>query len=332
MRARIRDVTGLVASVGAGSGKQIAKIASGLAKPDGLRVVPTTRNCVLLDGLPVRRSGESVRSRRRSCTGWASRPSAHWPRCPTPRPANILGGTVGPALHQLAGDRRPPRRRERTCQTDQRRSTFPEDLTTLDQLREAVGPIGDACAHPPGEGRPRRAHRHRQAQEIRHEHLTRSATLPYATDDAATLIAIARRLLLDRSKSARSALSALAFRALGGQQESLFPDLESMAEGSCRYRTAADTQPKPPRLAPAWRIGDDVVHTSYGHGWIQGAGHGVMTVRFETRSTGRDRSARSATTPPESTGRTPSTALTGPTTSTHLPRTQPQRATMSLDG
>ncbi|HET7739957.1 MAG TPA: DNA polymerase IV, partial [Mycobacterium sp.] len=35
-----------------------------------------------------------------------------------------------------------------------------------------------------------------------------------------------------------------------------------------------------------WRIGDDVVHSSYGHGWVQGAGHGVMTVRFETRGTG----------------------------------------------
>jgi DNA polymerase IV len=29
-----------------------------------------------------------------------------------------------------------------------------------------------------------------------------------------------------------------------------------------------------------------VTHTGYGHGWVQGAGHGVMTVRFETRSTG----------------------------------------------
>src|SRR4051794_28575129 len=34
LRARVRDDTGLVASVGAGSGKQLAKIASGLAKPD----------------------------------------------------------------------------------------------------------------------------------------------------------------------------------------------------------------------------------------------------------------------------------------------------------
>ncbi|MBX9639460.1 MAG: DNA polymerase IV, partial [Mycobacteriaceae bacterium] len=39
LRRRVRDETGLVASVGVGSGKQIAKIASALAKPDGIRVV-----------------------------------------------------------------------------------------------------------------------------------------------------------------------------------------------------------------------------------------------------------------------------------------------------
>ena len=55
LRAKIRDVTGLVASVGAGSGKQIAKIASGLAKPDGIRVVRRDEERVLLAGLPVRR-------------------------------------------------------------------------------------------------------------------------------------------------------------------------------------------------------------------------------------------------------------------------------------
>jgi DNA polymerase-4 len=39
LRARVRTETGLIASVGAGSGKQVAKIASDLAKPDGIRVV-----------------------------------------------------------------------------------------------------------------------------------------------------------------------------------------------------------------------------------------------------------------------------------------------------
>ncbi|PRC55841.1 DNA polymerase IV, partial [Mycobacterium sp. ITM-2017-0098] len=55
LRARVLAETGLVASVGAGSGKQIAKIASGLAKPDGIRVVRRDEERTLLAGLPVRR-------------------------------------------------------------------------------------------------------------------------------------------------------------------------------------------------------------------------------------------------------------------------------------
>src|SRR3954451_2925648 len=55
LKGRIREETGLVASVGAGSGKQIAKIASDLAKPDGIRVVRRDEETVLLDGLAMRR-------------------------------------------------------------------------------------------------------------------------------------------------------------------------------------------------------------------------------------------------------------------------------------
>jgi DNA polymerase-4 len=35
-----------------------------------------------------------------------------------------------------------------------------------------------------------------------------------------------------------------------------------------------------------WRPGDDVVHEEFGTGWVQGAGHGGVSVRFETRSSG----------------------------------------------
>ena len=38
-----------------------------------------------------------------------------------------------------------------------------------------------------------------------------------------------------------------------------------------------------------WRAGDDVTHVEHGHGWVQGAGHGRVTVRFETRTTGPGR-------------------------------------------
>jgi DNA polymerase-4 len=41
--------------------------------------------------------------------------------------------------------------------------------------------------------------------------------------------------------------------------------------------------------ARAWRAGDDVHHPEHGHGWVQGAGHGRVTVRFETRSSGPGR-------------------------------------------
>ena len=55
---------------------------------------------------------------------------------------------------------------------------------------------------------------------------------------------------------------------------------------TCRTPACRQTVTDLAATPPAWRVGDDVVHTAYGHGWIQGAGHGVMTVRFETRSTG----------------------------------------------
>jgi DNA polymerase-4 len=42
----------------------------------------------------------------------------------------------------------------------------------------------------------------------------------------------------------------------------------------------------PHALAHGWQPGADVSHPEFGHGWVQGSGHGVVTVRFETRSTG----------------------------------------------
>ena len=103
LRARIRDETGLVASVGAGSGKQIAKIASGLAKPDGIRVVRRDEERVAAR----RAAGAPAVGHRAGGRGEAA-PARHRhhrrssPRCRDAEAANILGGTVGPALHRLA--------------------------------------------------------------------------------------------------------------------------------------------------------------------------------------------------------------------------------------
>jgi len=55
IKARIRETTQLTASVGVASNKLVAKIASDLAKPDGLSVVTLERTHEVLDSLPVRR-------------------------------------------------------------------------------------------------------------------------------------------------------------------------------------------------------------------------------------------------------------------------------------
>jgi len=53
IRARVRAETGLICSVGAASTKFVAKLASGLSKPDGLLVVPADEAVALLHPLPI---------------------------------------------------------------------------------------------------------------------------------------------------------------------------------------------------------------------------------------------------------------------------------------
>ncbi len=55
MRARIRDEIGLTASAGVATGKIVAKIASDVCKPDGLRLVEPGTEAAFLAPLPVGR-------------------------------------------------------------------------------------------------------------------------------------------------------------------------------------------------------------------------------------------------------------------------------------
>jgi DNA polymerase-4 len=288
LRGEVTRVTGLVASVGAGSGKQVAKIASGLAKPDGITVVARDEEHALLGGLPVRKlwgigpvAEEKLHRLGIDTIGGFSALS-------DAEVANILGPTVGPALHRLARgiDDRPVAENAPAKQISAE-STFPEDLITLDQLRDAAGPIGEhAHRRLLKDGRGARTVTVK-VKKSDMSTLTRSATLPYATTDAATLIATAHRLLLDPVDIGPIRLVGVGFSGLTDvQQESLFPDLELMATEEGARVGSPQPQADAGPAVPAWRIGDDVVHTEHGHGWVQGAGHGVMTVRFETRATG----------------------------------------------
>ena len=288
LRGTVREVTGLIASVGAGSGKQIAKIASGLAKPDGIRVVDRTEERLLLDGLPVRRLWGIGPVAEDKLHRLGIETVGQFAALSDTEVASILGATIGPALHRLALgiDDRPVAERAEAKQISAE-STFATDLTTLDQLRDATGPIAEhAHQRLMRDGRGARTVTVK-LKKTDMTTLTRSATLPYATVEPATLIATARRLLLDPIEVGPIRLLGVGFSGLSDvQQESLFPELEQVDLDSSAIGDTRVPVPSPEPEAGGWRVGDDVTHPEFGHGWVQGAGHGVMTVRFETRGTG----------------------------------------------
>ncbi|MGV0625832.1 DNA polymerase IV [Mycolicibacter minnesotensis] len=287
LRRRVLEETGLVASVGAGSGKQIAKIASGLAKPDGVRVVGRAEERLLLDGLPVRRLWGIGPVAEEKLHRLGILTVGQLAALTDAEAADILGATLGPALHRLArgiDDRRVAERAE--AKQISAESTFAVDLTTLEQLRTEIGPIGEhAYRRLLRDGRGARTVTVK-LKKADMSVLTRSATLPYPTTDAAALTAAAGRLLLDPQEIGPVRLLGVGFSGLtDARQESLFPDLD-LADLASNLPESTAAEPLSSSVAASWRIGDDVSHDELGHGWVQGAGHGVVTVRFETRASG----------------------------------------------
>ncbi len=286
----MRDETGLIASVGAGSGKQIAKIASGLAKPDGIRVVRRAEETLLLGGLPVRRLWGIGPVAEEKLNRLGIETIGQLAALTEAEAANILGAAVGVALHRLARgiDDRPVAERAEAKQISSE-STFAVDLTSLEQLREAIDPIAEhAHQRLLRDGRGARTVTVKLKKSDMST-LTRSATLPYATAEAVALIAVARRLLLDPREIGPIRLLGVGFSGLSDvRQESLFPDLElpGPESGAQPVETAAEAMFAAAPDTSQWQVGDDVEHPDFGHGWVQGAGHGVVTVRFETRGSG----------------------------------------------
>ncbi|UYP17451.1 DNA polymerase IV [Rhodococcus sp. Z13] len=289
LREHVRERTGLIASIGAGSGKQIAKIGSGLAKPDGLLVVRPEDELALLHGLPVRKLwgiGPVAEERLRRL---GIETIGDLAALPVAEAASILGQTVGPGLHRLANghDDRPVVERAEAKQVSAE-TTFATDIVAMPELRRAIA-ASALAAHNRlrSDGRAART----VVVKLRKADmsvLTRSSTLPYATEDLQVLTVAAQRLALDPVEVGPIRLVGVGYAGLSTiAQDTLFPELDRVAEGvTDSTEDDAPTAHAAPDPAARWRPGTDVKHPEYGHGWVQGAGHGVVTVRFETRTTG----------------------------------------------
>jgi DNA polymerase-4 len=329
LRGRIRAATGLTCSVGAGSGKQLAKIASTMAKPDGVRVVPQGAERETLAPLPVRRlwgvGPVAEATLHRAGVDTIGKLAALSQREAT----TLLGVAIGTELHGLAQgvDRRPVAERGEAKQVSAE-TTFDADLSDLASVRRAVAEMAEhAHRRLLASGRAART----VTVKIRGADFatrSRSETSSTASLNLATLSATAQRLTEGALPDSGVRLIGVSLSGLtGAVQQRLFetePDDVPPTEPPSAPTAIPPNEPSPvpatelpaavlvsaagplpatpgraaapgpvgepgpaePPALPAWRAGDDVSHAEYGHGWVQGSGHGRVTVRFETRGTG----------------------------------------------
>ena len=290
LRADVRAATGLPASVGAGSGKQLAKIASELAKPDGLRVVAPEEEREVLAPLSVRSLWGVGPVAEAGLRKLGVHTIGELAAMDLREIHGLLGTAIGTELHRLARgvDERPVAPRGAAKQVSAE-TTFDTDLTAMAAVHDAVARMTEA-AHRRlvASGRAART----VTVKVRSADFTtasRSETAGFASTDLGALTAVAQRL-------ARSAVPAGGVRLIGVSLAGLTDDpppalFEAAAEaGPEAPAEPAEAAPEPDEpVERPWRAGDDVAHAEHGHGWVQGAGHGRVTVRFETRATGPGR-------------------------------------------
>ena len=195
LRAEVRARVGLPITVGVARTKFLAKVASGVAKPDGLLVVPPERELAFLHPLPVDRLWGVGRATSATLHGRGLHTVADVARLSEGALVAMLGPARGRHLHALAHNRDPrpvrPRRRRRSmgAQRAGRRSAADHAAIDADVLA-----LVDRVTR-----RMRRAGRVGRTVVLRlrfedFSRATRSCTLPCPTADTATILAAARGL------------------------------------------------------------------------------------------------------------------------------------------
>ncbi|EFK53611.1 DNA polymerase IV [Corynebacterium genitalium ATCC 33030] len=296
LRDQIREETGLPSSIGAGSGKQYAKIGSGLAKPDGTYIIPKAQQTDILHPLPVKELWGVGPVTGAKLTGAGIETIGDFAAM-TEREVDIaLGGVVGKQLWMLARgiDDRDVKPRAESKQISAEH-TYPQDLTTTAEVEAAIRrAASDAHRRLLIDGRGARTATVKLKMADFHIE-SRSTTLPYATDDLETLVAAAFRIARYPDELGPIRLVGVGFSGLEDvMQDTLFPELDQaiIPHRVIPEETGVSDLADAPLPAfeeaakTGWAATQDVFHPEYGHGWIQGAGHGFVTVRFETRATG----------------------------------------------
>jgi DNA polymerase-4 len=287
LKADVHEVTdGLTGSVGVGTSKFVAKIASDLDKPDGLVVVPPGTERDLLRPMKVTvipGVGPATAERLRR-TGVHT--VADLEALSLDELVRQVGQAHGTGLFHLAraeDDR--PVVAEREAKSVSHEDTYDTDLVD----RRLLEGLLDRQAVKVAE-RLRKARLSGRTVTVKvrlHDFSThtRSTTLPAPTDSAKVVARLARALLTEVDTSGGVRLLGVGVSGLADWiQEDLFEEYDDAVDVDLEPLTAEELEKA--HRSRRWAPGMDVEHTEHGPGWVWGSGARRVTVRFETRETG----------------------------------------------
>jgi DNA polymerase-4 len=282
LREEVHEATGgLTASVGLGTSKFVAKIASDLDKPDGLVVVAPGTEQELLRPMSVTvipGVGPATAERLRRA---GVHTVADLEQLSLDELIRQVGKAHGQSLFHLArADDDRPVVSERETKSISVEGTYETDLTDRKLMegllaRQATG-VAERLRKHGLSGRT-------VTIKVRlHDFTTlnRSTTLGSPTDNAVIIARLARGLLADLDTSGGVRLLGVGVSGLADWvQEDLFGETDAEPDDLPEEVTVPTARQR------TWAPGMDVVHEEMGQGWVWGSGRGVVTVRFETAET-----------------------------------------------
>ncbi|SER58188.1 DNA polymerase-4 [Propionibacterium cyclohexanicum] len=289
LRAEItRRTEGLHASVGVGSSKLIAKLASEAAKPNGSRIVPPGEELDFLAPLPVRAIPGIGPATADKLNRLGLHTVAELRSAREHELVRELGHSVGEGLHALAfgRDDRPvgPRGEAKSISVE---DTFATDLTEASQVSAVVARDAELVAERLADAGLFARTVTLKVRSADFTTISRSRTLSGATDSPERIAALAQSLVsgVDLRTGVRLVGLGVANLVQAAQEELFAPADESAARPVSVHETRS-VMPGNRRGSELYPAGIDVEHDRWGRGWVWGSGHGVVTVRFESRGSG----------------------------------------------
>jgi DNA polymerase-4 len=244
IRGRVRAEIGLPVSVGVARTKHLAKIASQVAKPDGLIVVDPDAEQAFLDPLPVDLIWGVGPVTKERLYSLGIRTIGQLAATASPILENVLGTATGSKLSSLSANIDPRRVEEpRSAKSIGAQAAIGRRRISPSLLREILGYLSDRVA-----GRLRSGHRAGRTVTVRVRFLhlravTRSITLPRPISSTLTLTEVAIHLaanaLADNPDEREITLLAVSVSNLVGE-ESLQLEMP-LRTGHDRYRPGTPT-------------------------------------------------------------------------------------------